>query len=74
MFTTKEWRRIRRVGFRRHFGNNYVFFLRRIYASMRECVKVVAECREDVLLETVAIQDTQDREFFFIRCVYPDET
>ena len=27
------------------------------------CVKIVAECKEYVLLETVAIQDTQDRVF-----------
>ena len=26
-------------------------------------VKIVAECKEDVLLEIVAIQDTQDRLF-----------
>ena len=25
------------------------------------CVKIVAECKEYVLLETVAIQDTKDR-------------
>ena len=33
------------------------------------CVKIVAECKdsEDVMLETVAIQDTQDRVFVFIR-------
>ena len=38
------------------------------------CVKIVAECKEDVLLKTVAIQDTQDRVFHFIRYLYPDET
>ena len=38
------------------------------------CVKIVAECKEYELLETVAIQDTQDRVFLFIRCLYPDET
>ena len=38
------------------------------------CVKIVAECKEYVLLETVAIQDTQDRVFLFIRYLYPDET
>ena len=38
------------------------------------CVKIDAECKEDVLLETVAIQDTQDRVFLFIRYLYPDET
>ena len=38
------------------------------------CVKIVAECKEYVLMETVAIQDTQDRVFFFIRLLYPDET
>ena len=27
------------------------------------CLKIVAECKEDVLLEIVAIQDTQDRVF-----------
>ena len=37
------------------------------------CVKIVAECKEDVLLETVAIQNTKDRVFFFIRYLYPDE-
>ena len=37
------------------------------------CVKIVAECKEYALLETVAIQDTQDRVFFFIRYLYPDE-
>ena len=36
------------------------------------CVKIVAECKEDVLLETVAIQDTHDRVFIFIRYLYPD--
>ena len=30
------------------------------------CVKIVAECKEDVLLETVAIQDMQDKVFLFI--------
>ena len=29
-------------------------------------VKIVAECKEYVLLETVATQDTQDRVFLFI--------
>ena len=38
------------------------------------CVKIAAECKEDVLLETVAIQDTQDRVFVFIQYFYPDET
>ena len=38
------------------------------------CVKIVAECKEYELLETVAIQDTQDRVFLFIRYLYPDET
>ena len=38
------------------------------------CVKIVAECKEDVLLETVAIQDMQDGIFHFIRYLYPDET
>ena len=38
------------------------------------CVKIVAECKEDVLLETVAIQETQDRVFLFIRYLYPNET
>ena len=38
------------------------------------CVKIVAECKENMLLETVAIQDTQDKVFFFIRYLYPDET
>ena len=37
-------------------------------------VKIIAECKEDVFLETVAIQDTQDRVFVFIRYLYPDET
>ena len=31
-------------------------------------------CRMQLLLETVAIQDTQDRVFPFIRYLYPDET
>ena len=35
------------------------------------CVKIVAECKENVLLETVAIQD---RVFLCIRYLYPDET
>ena len=35
-------------------------------------VKIVAE--EDVLLETVATQDTQDRGFLFIQYLYPNET
>ena len=30
------------------------------------CVKIVVECKEYVLLETLAIQDTQDRVFFLI--------
>ena len=38
------------------------------------CVKIVAECKEYELLETVAIQDTQDKVFFFIQYLYPDET
>ena len=38
------------------------------------CVKIVAECKEDVLLETVAIQNTKDRVFLLIRYLYPDET
>ena len=38
------------------------------------CVKIVAECNEYVLLGTVAIQDTQDRVFVFIRHIYADET
>ena len=38
------------------------------------CVKIVAEFKEYELLETVAIQDTQDRVFLFIRYLYPDET
>ena len=38
------------------------------------CVKILAECKEDVLLETVAIQNTQDRVFLFIQYLYPDET
>ena len=38
------------------------------------CVKIVAESKEYVLLETVAIQDTQDRVFLFIRYLYPGET
>ena len=38
------------------------------------CVKIVAECKEYVLLETVAIQDLQDRVFLLIRYLYPDET
>ena len=38
------------------------------------CVKIVAECKEYVLLETVAIQDTQDRVFLFIQYLYHDET
>ena len=38
------------------------------------CVKIVAECKEHVLMETVAIQDTQDIVFLFIRFLHPDET
>ena len=38
------------------------------------CVKIVASCKEYVLMDTVAIQDTQDRVFLFIRYLYPDET
>ena len=38
------------------------------------CVKFVAEYKEDALLETVAIQDTQDRVFVLIRYLYPHET
>ena len=37
-------------------------------------VKIGAECKEYVLLETVAIQDTQHRVFLFIQYLYPDET
>ena len=37
------------------------------------CVKIVAECKEYVLLETVAIQNTQYRVFLFIRYQYLDE-
>ena len=38
------------------------------------CVKIVAERKEYVLLETVAIQDTQHRVFLFIQYLYPEET
>ena len=38
------------------------------------CVKIVAECKEYELLETVAIRGTQDRVFLFIRYLYPNET
>ena len=38
------------------------------------CLKIVAECKEYVLMETVAIQDTQDRVYLFIRYLYRDET
>ena len=38
------------------------------------CVKIVAECMEYELFETVAIQDTQDRVFLFIRYLYRDES
>ena len=38
------------------------------------CVKIVVECKEDVLLKTVAMQNTQDRVSLFIRYLYPDET
>ena len=38
------------------------------------CVKIVAECKEYGLLETVAIHDTQDTVFLFIRYLFPDET
>ena len=44
---------------------------------MRACdsgVKIIAECKEYVLLETVPIQDTQHRVFLFMRYLYPDET
>ena len=37
-------------------------------------VKIVAECKEYVLLETVAIQDMQHRVFLFIQYLYPVET
>ena len=35
---------------------------------------VCPECKGYELLETVAIQDTQDRVFLFIRYLYPYET
>ena len=35
------------------------------------CVKIVAKCKEYELLETVAIQNTQDRLFLFSRYLYP---
>ena len=38
------------------------------------CVKIVAKCKEYVLLEAVTIQDTQDKVFLFIQYLYPDET
>ena len=38
------------------------------------CVKIVAECKEYELFETVAIQDTQDRVFLFIPYFYLHET
>jgi len=38
------------------------------------CVKIVAECKEDVLLEDAAIQDAEDRVFLFIQYLYLDET
>ena len=45
-----------------------------ICEQAKVCVKIVTECKEYVLLETVAIQDTQDRVFLFIQHLYPDET
>jgi len=38
------------------------------------CVKIIAECKEYVLLEAAAIQDTYNRVFLFIQFLYPDET
>jgi len=38
------------------------------------CVKIVAECKEDMLLEAVAIQDAWNRVFLFIQYLYLDET
>ena len=38
------------------------------------CVKIIAECKEYELLETVAIPETQDRVSLFIQYLYPDET
>ena len=38
------------------------------------CVKIVAECKEYELLETVAIQDMQDGVFLLIGYLHPDET
>ena len=59
MFTTEEERRMGQVGFRRHFGNNNILFLseKNICGHAIVCVKIVAECKKDVLLEAVAIQD-----------------
>ena len=37
-------------------------------------VKIVPECKEYLLLETVAIQDTQHGVFFFIQYLYPEDT
>ena len=62
---------------RAHCIHNYCI-CEHMYANICEhaivCVKIVAECKEYVLMETVAIQDTQDRVFLFIRFLYPDET
>ena len=38
--------------------------------NMRWCVKIVAECKDDVLLEAVAIQDAQDRILLFIYLMF----
>ena len=38
------------------------------------CVKILAGCKEYELLETVTIQDRQDRVFVFIQYLYGDET
>jgi len=37
-------------------------------------LKIVAECKEDMLLEAAAIQDAQNRVFLFIKYLYLDET
>jgi len=34
------------------------------------CVKIIAECKKEVLLEAVAIPEAEDRVFLFIHYVY----
>ena len=56
----------------RHFGNNNVSFVSE--KNVCEHAIIIAQCKEYVFLEAVAIEDAWDRVFLFIQYLYADET